>query len=210
MSLLVGSALLVHVVEDALGGVFLLEVDHAVRVTRHKGKIGPRVEAGGRLLELGQQEKGHQKGRDDVDRPHPLVVLGPAPVEGRDARILQQHIEPGQLGRHPRGEGLDALIAAQVHSAYLDEAGIAAGGLFNVAFRSFAFLDRSHRHDEFGGTELDYLPGRFKAQSCIGARDNDGFPRIRSGLTRYLAKELVPDEPGQNDRSVSRHLCGDD
>ncbi len=158
----VGGALFVQVVEDALGGGPFVEVDKVVHVAHDDGEGWPRVEFGGGVFELGEQEEGEEEGGDDVDGQGHLVVFGRVPGRLGDAGVLQEDIYSWEVFGRASGECFYAVVAAQIEGPDFNDAGGALGGCFNVFFRGLSFVGRSNGYYELRGAEFDNVTSGFQ------------------------------------------------
>jgi len=129
--------------EDGRPVVALRQLRQEVHLRRHNHQVRLGVVYFGGLLQLRQQQQAQQHRRHHVGRDGRLVVLLQPELRRRDARVLQQHVQPRQRGR-ARRELLDAVVARQIQVPHLDDAAGAGAGL-DVGLRRGALLDAPAR-----------------------------------------------------------------
>lgn len=174
-------------------------------VGRHNRQPRLRVEPGCRPPQRRQQQQGHEKGREDIDRDGTLVPLGQRALGRHHGHrgILHDGVHARQLCVGAATKRPDAGEAAQVQRPHLDDAvavstraapASAEGqGAFNVGLGRLASLGAAAGQDDFGGVETDKVAGGFEAETNVAAGHDDGLAGEVMVGVRYPA-ELVVEE----------------
>ncbi|PFH56142.1 hypothetical protein XA68_17011 [Ophiocordyceps unilateralis] len=170
-------------------GRLLRELGVAVRGRGDNGQRRPRPELGCRLVELGHQQGGQEKGRDEVDRHHLLVSLRQHEPGPGEARVGQYHVHPLQLVLYPRGEPLHAIVAGHVQLPHFH--GRLRHACFHVCLGRRALFRTADGQNQPAGPEPGIMSRCFLAEARIAAGDDDGFPAIGASRVRHRLDELV-------------------
>lgn len=189
---------------ENVGGVALGKVGHPVGEGPGKGEDDVLAELDGGLAELGHEQDGEEHGADEVDGDGGLAVLGRGPDVLVDAGVLDDDVEPVELGGGAGGEPAHRVVAGQVEGPDVDDVAAAARGPGDGLGGAPALVGAADGEDDPRGAESSKVPGRLEAHARVGAGHDDGLVGEAGGRVGEGGEELGADV-GPGRESGCRH-----
>lgn len=140
-----------------------------------------------------QQEQGHVEGRHDIDGNGALEAAVALDISADcDASVLDDDVDPVQLGPRAPAEGPDALEAAEVELPGVDDATPGRGRLDIGPCRP-ALIEVATGQDDLGRPQAAEVTRGFPAETHISAGHDYCFPTIL-GLRVRQGAQLAGEE----------------